>query len=48
MNNVNYDEEIEKMYHPENFGLIDVGIDEDGQVEWLGTPDQWDNFEKLN
>ena len=28
-------------------GLIDVGVDEDGLIEWLGTPKQWALYEEL-
>jgi hypothetical protein len=29
-------------------GLVDVGLDEDGEVEWQGSREQWKKFEQLN
>ncbi len=29
-------------------GLTDVGLDEDGNVEWIGTQKQWKEFERLS
>lgn len=31
----------------EQAGLTDVGVDEFGNTEWMGTPQQWAEFEKL-
>lgn len=29
-------------------GLIDFGVDEDGNIEWTGTKQQWDKYEELS
>lgn len=29
-------------------GLTDVGLDEDGNVEWIGTQKQWKEYERLS
>ena len=53
MNQFELDRENEKTDLPNNedlhavAGLIDVGLDEDGNVEWCGTKKQWNKYEEL-
>lgn len=28
-------------------GLLSSGVDEDGNIEWLGTKKQWEKYEEL-
>lgn len=28
-------------------GLVDAGIDEDGEQQWLGNSQQWEKYEEL-
>ena len=29
-------------------GLMDGGIDEEGQIQWIGTKQQWERYEELS
>ena len=45
MGNDYYDKEYFKLH--ERAGLIYNGRNEDGEDEWIGTDNQWDELEKL-
>lgn len=41
-------DEAEELCLQEQAGLVDGGLDEDGQQEWIGTDKDWDNYERLS
>lgn len=38
---------VEETDPHEQAGLINTGVDEEGEIQWLGTSQQWDKYEEL-